>query len=144
MLELPVTTVQDYTLFHLLRDTGIELWKTQLEIILAKNGLASFIVHPDYIVEADKQSQYKSLLGWLAALRGQRNLWFALPSEVDSWWRSRSRMSLVKDGKSWRVIGDGAERATVAFARAVDGQLVFELAAAEPTHARRRAVSGAD
>jgi hypothetical protein len=144
MLELPVTTVQDYTLFHLLGDSGIDLWKAQLEIILAKNGFAGFIVHPDYIVDADKRSQYTSLLGWLAALRRQRNLWFALPSEVDSWWRSRSRMSLVKDGESWRVIGDGAERATVAFARAVDGHLVFEHAATEPNHARRRAVSGAD
>jgi len=128
MLELPITTVQDYTLFYLLNEKGIDLWKSQLEIILSKNGLASFLVHPDYIVESGQKAQYKVLLGWLRELSQQQNLWFALPSEIDAWWRVRSRMSVVKDGESWRVVGEGADRAVVAFAKAVDGQLVYELA----------------
>lgn len=127
ILELPVTTVQDYTLFHLLNESGIDLWKVQVETILARNGLASFIVHPDYILDADNRSLYKALLGWLRQLRKQKALWFALPREVDSWWRARSRMSVVKHGESWRVVGEGSERAVLAFARAVNGQLTYEL-----------------
>ncbi|HEY1903548.1 MAG TPA: hypothetical protein VGG56_14025 [Terracidiphilus sp.] len=128
VLELPLTTIQDYSLFHVLNEHSIDLWRTQLEMILAKNGLASFIVHPDYIIEAETQAVYKDLLAMLSELRGREEVWFALPGEIDSWWRARSRMSIVKDGGSWRVVGDGAERAVVAFAKVVDGQLICEPA----------------
>jgi hypothetical protein len=128
ILELPVTTIQDYTLFYVLNDHTIDLWKRQIGMILAKNGLTSFIVHPDYITEDKEQAVYKDLLAMLTELRKRESLWFALPGEIDSWWRERSRMSIVKDGNSWRVIGDGAERAVLAFARMVNGQLIYEQA----------------
>ena len=35
-------------------------------------------------------------------------------------------MSVVKDGDSWRIEGDGAESAVLAFAKDVDGKLVYE------------------
>jgi hypothetical protein len=110
-----------------LNEQSIDLWKIQVEAILAKNGLASFIVHPDYITEPRTQAVYKNLLILLSELRKQENLWFALPRDIDSWWRARSRMSVVRDGESWRVVGEGAERAVLAFAKAVDGKLVYEL-----------------
>jgi hypothetical protein len=128
VLELPLTTIQDYTLFHVLNERSINLWKTQIEMILAKNGLASFIVHPDYITEPDTQSVYRDLLGLLTVLREQQNLWFALPHEVDNWWRARNQMRIVNDGDSWRIEGDGAERAKLAFARLLDGKLIYEVA----------------
>jgi hypothetical protein len=128
ILELPVTTIQDYTLFHLLNGRSIELWKMQTERILEKNGLVSFIVHPDYITDRGTRSVYESLLRYLRDLRGETALWFALPSEIDSWWRARSQMSLVNEGASWRIVGEGAERAVLAFARKVDGGLVYEFA----------------
>jgi hypothetical protein len=127
VLELPLTTVQDYTLFHVLNEQSISLWRTQLETILSKNGLASFIVHPDYITEPKKQAIYKNLLSMLNELRKQENLWFALPRDVDSWWRVRNQMSIVPNGESWRIIGAGADRAVLAFAKVVDGKLVYEL-----------------
>ena len=127
VLELPLTTVQDYTLFHVLNEQSIDLWKIQVEAILSKNGLASFIVHPDYITEPETQAVYKNLLIMLSELRKQENLWFALPRDIDSWWRARSRMSVVRDGESWQVVGEGAERAVLAYAKAVDGKLVYEL-----------------
>jgi hypothetical protein len=37
-------------------------------------------------------------------------------------------MSIVNDNGSWRVAGEGAERAVLAFAKVVDGQLVCEPA----------------
>jgi hypothetical protein len=128
ILELPLTTVQDYTLFHLLNERSIDLWKDQVKLILAKNGLASFVIHPDYITEPDTRSVYQSLLRYLQDLGRQTPLWFALPSEIDSWWRTRSQMSLVNDGPSWRIVGEGSERAVLAFAKNVDGTLVYELA----------------
>ena len=128
MLELPLTTIQDYTLFHVLNQRSTDLWKTQIGMILAKNGLVSFIVHPDYVIESETQAVYKDLLALLSELRKREDLWFALPSDIDSWWRARSRMSLVKDNGSWRIVGEGAERAVLAFAKAVDGQLIYERA----------------
>ena len=127
ILELPVTTVQDYTLFHLLNLRSIDLWKTQLEMILAKNGLATFIVHPDYVIESGTRSVYEDLLRWMAELRERGNLWFALSGEIDSWWRERSRMSVVEAGDSWRIVGEGSRRAVLAFAKVVDGRLTYEL-----------------
>ena len=130
ILELPLTTIQDYTLFHVLNEHSIDLWKRQIRMILAKNGLASFIVHPDYIAEANTQAVYRDLLAMLVELRSREALWFALPGEIDSWWRARNRMSLVNDNGSWRIVGEGAERAVLAFAREVDGQLIYERAEA--------------
>src|SRR5947209_8308375 len=49
ILELPLTTTQDYSLFHILGAYSIDLWKRQIASITQKHGLASFIVHPDYI-----------------------------------------------------------------------------------------------
>jgi hypothetical protein len=128
ILELPLTTVQDYSLFHVLNEQTIDLWKIQLQLILSKNGLASFIVHPDYITEPETQAVYKALLTMLGEMRKQEHLWCALPVDVDSWWRVRSQMRIIEDGESWRIVGDGADRAVLAFAKAVDGKLIYELA----------------
>src|SRR5216684_8799358 len=127
VLELPVTTTQDYTLFHVLNELSIDLWKTQIDLILRKNGLMSFIVHPDYIIEPEKLSIYEALLACLRAFAEKEPIWFALPCEVDSWWRARSKMSVVNDRGSWRIEGDETKRAVLAYAKVVDGKLVYEL-----------------
>jgi hypothetical protein len=127
VLELPVTTVQDYTLFHILNEHSIELWKTQLDLIMHKHGLASFIIHPDYAMEDDTLRVYKDLLSYLRQLRERTPTWCALPSEVDSWWRARNRMSIVEEGNGWRIEGNESERAVIAYAKNVDGNLVYEV-----------------
>ena len=128
MLELPLTTIQDYTLFHVLNERSVDLWNLQLEMILARNGLASFLVHPDYIIEHETRAVYRKLLVLLSEVREQESVWFALPGEIDAWWRQRSRMSIVADGGSWRIVGEGAQRASLAFATHSNGQLIYELA----------------
>lgn len=127
VLELPLTTVQDYTLFHVLKEYSIGLWKTQVERIFSKNGLISFIVHPDYINEPKAMAAYRDLLSMLAELRERKNLWFALPGDIDLWWRARSRMSIVRHGETWKIIGDEADRAVLAFAELRDGKLFYDL-----------------
>jgi hypothetical protein len=127
VLELPLTTTQDYTLFHVLNERSIDLWKSQVDLILRKNGLVSFIVHPDYVMESDTASAYESLLSHLGELRKRTSIWCALPSEINAWWRDRTKMSLVKHGDTWRIEGDGSERAVLAYARNCNGKLVYEV-----------------
>jgi hypothetical protein len=127
LLEIPVTTIQDYTLFHVLGERSIDLWKAQAELILGKNGLMSFIVHPDYVMERDTWHVYERLLGYLQELRGKTPIWCALPADVDSWWRARSKMSVVPDGGSWRIEGDVTKRAVLAYATIVNGKIAYEL-----------------
>jgi len=127
ILELPVTTIQDYTLFHVLDERSIDLWKSQIDLILRKNGLISFIVHPDYLMERSTLSVYEALLSHLRDLREKTPIWCALPSEIEAWWRARNKMSVVWDEDAWRVEGDDSGRAVLAFAKNVDGKLVYEL-----------------
>jgi hypothetical protein len=127
ILEIPLTTTQDYTLFHLLGDYSPDLWKTQAEAILARNGLVSFLVHPDYVIEKKARNVYHELLGWLHGLAQRESLWFALPGEVDQWWRSRSKMRVVSHRGGWRIEGAGSERAVLAYAKLTDGHIEYEI-----------------
>ena len=51
ILELPLTTIQDYSLFHILGDYSISLWQQQIDAIREQNGLITFLAHPDYLDE---------------------------------------------------------------------------------------------
>ena len=116
LLELPLTATQDYSLFNILKQYSTDLWEKQMRLILDENGLISFIVHPDYIMQAREQDVYKALLTSLCRLRAESGVWIALPGEVNQWWRTRSRLELVCVDGAWRVNGEGKERARVAFA----------------------------
>ena len=105
ILELPVTTTQDYALFNYLNEYSIDLWKHQIELIMEQHGLISFIVHPDYITEPREWNVYKSLLEHLARLRDEKNLWIPLPGEVDRWWRQRAKMTIVEDDHGYELKG---------------------------------------
>jgi hypothetical protein len=127
-VELPVTATQDYSLFHILRDYSIRLWKEQIALIREKHGLISFIVHPDYIVGEPERRVYAELLAYLAELRSQGQTWIALPGEIAAWWRLRNELTLVQAGNSWRIQGKGCERARLAYAVLENGRLAYELA----------------
>jgi hypothetical protein len=127
ILEIPVTTIQDYSLFHILNDYSISIWKQQTSIISAKRGLMSFIVHPDYIMTSREQSVYKELLGHLARMRDEDGVWITTPGEINHWWRQRAAMQLVEDRRGWRVEGVGCERARIAHASEENGRLVLSV-----------------
>jgi hypothetical protein len=126
MLELPVTTTQDYSLFHILKDYSTRLWKEQIARIREKHGQISVIVHPDYVIEKSARRVYVQLLEFLCELRSGGETWIALPGEVASWWRQRSEMTLVRHGDSWRIEGKGSERAKIAYARLDNDKLTYE------------------
>ncbi len=135
ILEIPVTTVQDYSLYNILHDYSISLWKQQADIIMGKHGCMNFIVHPDYAMEPRQVSVYKELLGYLDQLRRDNNVWITTPGEVNRWWRQRSAMTLIEEGGRWRIEGEGHERARIAWASEKDGELVLSLE--DPSPGRR-------
>jgi hypothetical protein len=120
ILELPLTMAQDYTVFHMLNHYSVDLWKHQLAVVMENHGLASFNVHPDYVIEPRARTVYQTLLAHLAELREARRVWIALPGVVDRWWRTRSQLRIAGDGPAWRIEGEGRERARLAFA-SLDG-----------------------
>ncbi len=48
-VELPYTLPQDFTLFVVLREANIEIWKKKLDWIAARGGMALINTHPDYM-----------------------------------------------------------------------------------------------
>ena len=87
-VEIPYTLPQDSTLFLLLKENSIDIWKRKLDWVAQKGGLALVIVHPDYIgfngqkrVGEYSQQLYRDLLEYVAN-RYADQCWFALPKEV--------------------------------------------------------------
>jgi hypothetical protein len=137
LLELPLTTTQDYSLFHILGEYSVDRWKAQTEMLVAKNGLISFITHPDYLLEPRARAVYVELLDYLARVRSDRHLWMALPGEVNDWWRARREMTLVRSGSSWTIEGPESDRARIAYARLEGANVVYRLpgSGCTPDHA---------
>jgi len=132
VLEIPLTTIQDYALFHYLGEYSPALWKSQVDVIRSRNGLASFLTHPDYIFEGKGRAVYLQLLEYLCELRDSENVWLTLPAEINAWWRARNKMQLVLDGSRWTIEGPGHELARVAHARLEEDKLVFEIEGQPP------------
>lgn len=125
LLEIPLTATQDHSLFHILRDYRLDLWKSQAAGVAARNGLLSFIVHPDYLLDSRARNTYCGLLEFLSQCRSEQGMWIASPDELNTWCRLRNRMSLVERHGSWHIDGPGCERARVAFARIRNGQIRY-------------------
>jgi glycosyltransferase involved in cell wall biosynthesis len=137
ILELPVTTTQDYTLFNILNDYSIDLWKKQIDLIMEKHGLISVIVHPDYVSGSQERTVYEALLAHLTGLRSEKGIWIATPGEVDRWWRQRREMKLVEDDSGWHIEGPGSERARIAYANQKDGRISYTHTSALAELSRR-------
>jgi hypothetical protein len=88
-LELPYTLVQDFTLFVLLGEKNIDIWKQKLDWIAVKGGMALLNSHPDYMnfegdrcgLEEYQTQQYRKLLAY-AHTRLREQYWHALPIQV--------------------------------------------------------------
>ncbi|MFI5340792.1 MAG: hypothetical protein ACHQ7N_13255, partial [Candidatus Methylomirabilales bacterium] len=118
---------QDYALFHFLNEYSLELWERQIELVRQKHGLISILTHPDYILKTKEQETYLQLLHHLDKLRLTENVWITTPMHLNTWWRARSKLSLIRDGSEWRIKGAGSERARLAYARLQDGTISYEI-----------------
>ncbi|MCX6344471.1 MAG: hypothetical protein NT018_05280 [Armatimonadetes bacterium] len=126
MVELPLTTIQDYSLFNILGNFSIDLWKEQIAIISANNGLISFNIHPDYLKEKKAMDTYTSLLAYLKDYVAANNVWAALPGEVAGWWRARNNMTLKQLGETPGSDSTYLSRARRARAFIQENQLILE------------------
>ncbi len=129
ILELPLTTTQDYSLFYMLKTSSISLWKKQAASILNCNGLISFNSHPDYLFQDGNWESYVELLVYLARLQSTRRVWLTTPGEVNRWWRRRNCMRLVAGGTGYQIEGPGCDQAEIAYAVLRDDEVRFEYEA---------------
>jgi glycosyltransferase involved in cell wall biosynthesis len=135
ILEIPVTLTQDYSLFHILHQYSIDLWKQQIRTITDGHGLISVIIHPDYVIEPEQQQLFRSLLDFVRQQCSARQIWATVPSAINSWWRQRSAMNLVQGPEGWQVRGEGSDRARVAYACLSGDSLVYSFTPVEAAHA---------
>jgi hypothetical protein len=126
-IELPLTMTQDYTLYYIMGSYSTELWERELETLIQSNGLIAFNIHPDYVVPSHARRVYVQLLRLLHPLIESKRVWQALPRDVARWWQQRSRLTLVKQGSEWRICGEGAEKAQLAFAYVQDEQVRYRM-----------------
>jgi len=95
-LELPYTLPQDHTLFILLKETSIDIWKKKLNWIAEKGGMALLITHPDYMNLGKKKSKgteypidyYLEFLQYVRQ-RYEGEYWNCLPKEMVCFWTER-------------------------------------------------------
>jgi len=127
ILEIPLTATQDYSVFNILNTYSISLWKRQIELIHRRNGLLSFITHPDYLIRPQARKAYESLLVHLREIVDRDSIWATVPGELDRWWRARNEMKLIQDGNDLRIVGDQSKRARVAYATLDAGRMVYTV-----------------
>lgn len=95
-VELPYTLPQDSTLFLLLRETSIDLWRKKVDWIAEHGGMALVNTHPDYMAMrgSPRDSRefpvelYLELLRYISS-KYSGQYWHALPREVATLIRDR-------------------------------------------------------
>lgn len=122
IVELPVTLVQDHTMWEILRQPGIDLWLEKTEWIRRHHGLVNVIVHPDYLLSTERLDLYDR---FIAALKQFDDGWHALPRDVARWWQARAAMRVDPRGET--VLGAGGWDATLAHARDARPEIVYCL-----------------
>lgn len=95
-VELPYTLPQDFTLFIIMREQTIDIWKRKLDWIAGKGGMALVITHPDYMnfnkdrcgTEEYPVELYKELLEYIKG-KYEGQYWHALPREIARFWKEK-------------------------------------------------------
>ena len=93
-VELPYTLPQDFTLFVLMKEKNIEIWKKKLDWIAEKGGMALFNSHPDYMnfnKQKNGNEEYAAEL-YIEFLEYIKNrykdqYWHALPKDIARFWQ---------------------------------------------------------
>lgn len=122
VVELPLTLMQDHTMFRILGEPGIDRWVEKSDWIMRHHGLINLNVHPDYVVEQRYLDRYETFLAHLAERRDAG--WIALPRDVASWWRQRDGLAIAADGT---ITGPTDYAATVAHVREHEDRAVIEV-----------------
>jgi peptidoglycan/xylan/chitin deacetylase (PgdA/CDA1 family) len=102
-VELPYTLPQDFSLFVVLEDQNIDVWKQKLDWVVERGGMALLDTHPDYMCfegtpgrDEYPASHYEEFLRY-ASMKYQDQFWPALPRDVARYYRVH-RDGLVASG----------------------------------------------
>jgi hypothetical protein len=95
-LELPYTLPQDHTLFVVMEEKTIDIWKKKLDWIAGCGGMALLITHPDYMDFSGKGknigeypvSFYREFLNYVDS-KYKGKYWNPLPKDIVRFWKSR-------------------------------------------------------
>lgn len=124
VVELPITLVQDHTMWEILRERGIDRWLHKSEWIMRNHGLINVIVHPDYVADPARLELYDRFLAFLA---GRPGGWHALPRDVARWWIEREALAVqAGPDRRPRLSGSSSYDAQIAYAHERDGHIVFD------------------
>lgn len=110
LVELPITLLQDHTLFVILQRTDEAPWVEKAQFLRSRGGMALLITHPDYMLDEARLACYERLLQRFA---DDGTMWRALPADVNGWWRRRAESNVVAGGDGWTVEGPAASEARV-------------------------------
>ncbi len=99
-VELPYTIPQDFTVFILMKERGLNIWKKKLDWIAKNGGMALLNSHPDYMDFNGNKSNneeypveyYLNLLEYIKN-RYLGQYWHVLPCEMARYWRSKHKNS---------------------------------------------------
>lgn len=102
-VELPYTLVQDFTLFILMQEKNISMWKQKLDWIAEQGGMALLITHPDYMNFPNGESReesypvdyYVEILKYVEEYYSGQ-YWLALPKEVAHFYMTESQKTLYE------------------------------------------------
>lgn len=106
-VELPYTLPQDFTLFVLMRHSNIDLWKTKIDWVAERGGMALINTHPDYMNfgnhglgnEEYPVQYYHEFLNYVQSnYEGQ--YWQALPRDIAHFWDGRYKMDHADETSS--------------------------------------------
>ena len=92
-VELPYTLPQDHTLFIIMKERDINVWKEKLDWIVEKGGMALLNSHPDYMnfnckkygIEEYSAAYYEEFLDYIK-IRYKGQYWHVLPREMARFW----------------------------------------------------------
>jgi peptidoglycan/xylan/chitin deacetylase (PgdA/CDA1 family) len=107
-VELPYTLPQDFTVFVLMREKSIDIWKKKLDWIAERGGMALLVTHPDYMhfgggkltCEEYPVEHYEAFLEYVRSTY-EGGYWHVLPREVARFWnRKFGRLSEIQCGPS--------------------------------------------
>lgn len=101
-VEIPYTLVQDFTLFIILNQKNIEIWKKKTDWIVSKGGMVLVNVHPDYINFSSGKNNfdeysidlYSELLVYIKEKYSDK-YWNALPSEVSDFIKGKVKKNKI-------------------------------------------------
>ena len=136
-VELPYTLPQDSTLFLVLDEKSPEIWKTKLDWLVARGGMALLNVHPDYIGFTNKLDiaeypveRYEEFLRYVQSVYS-RVYWNPLPREMANWYKTNYRPSKISHPSRLEPLLNGHKKEPT-LERVRTGVVLYSYYASDP------------